>query len=149
MWSFLSFRLIIFKIDVKPAAQYFLFHFYSRLHIVTWNVATAEPPDDVSSLLHLNSPKSADLYIIGYRVLIDCWGFQDCFCANTGEKCDWCKILSISLQEVNTGPLRVMLDSLFDDPWSLCFMTSLAPWQYIKVWLFLIIHSPVKWHSLS
>ncbi|CAG06376.1 unnamed protein product, partial [Tetraodon nigroviridis] len=36
-----------------------------RLHIVTWNVATAEPPDDVSSLLHLNSPKSADLYIIG------------------------------------------------------------------------------------
>uniref|UniRef100_H3D9W7 Inositol polyphosphate-5-phosphatase Ka n=1 Tax=Tetraodon nigroviridis TaxID=99883 RepID=H3D9W7_TETNG len=73
-----------------------------RLHIVTWNVATAEPPDDVSSLLHLNSPKSADLYIIG-------------------------------LQEVNTGPLRIMLDSVFDDPWSHRFMTSLAPWQYIKV----------------
>ncbi|XP_029699681.1 inositol polyphosphate 5-phosphatase K-like isoform X5 [Takifugu rubripes] len=73
-----------------------------RLHIVTWNVATAEPPDDVSSLLHLNSPKGADLYVIG-------------------------------LQEVNTGPLRIVFDSVFDDPWSHCLMTSLAPRQYIKV----------------
>ncbi|KAM9852767.1 inositol polyphosphate 5-phosphatase K-like [Aulostomus maculatus] len=38
-----------------------------RLHMVTWNVATADPPDDVSSLLHLNSPKSPDLYIIGLQ----------------------------------------------------------------------------------
>lgn len=36
-----------------------------RLHMVTWNVATADPPDDVSSLLHLNSPKNPDLYVIG------------------------------------------------------------------------------------
>ncbi|KAG7235378.1 hypothetical protein INR49_032718, partial [Caranx melampygus] len=33
-----------------------------RLHMVTWNVATADPPADVTSLLHLNSPKSPDLY---------------------------------------------------------------------------------------
>uniref|UniRef100_A0A3Q0T809 Inositol polyphosphate-5-phosphatase Ka n=1 Tax=Amphilophus citrinellus TaxID=61819 RepID=A0A3Q0T809_AMPCI len=37
------------------------------LHMVTWNVATADPPDDVTSLLHLNSPKSPDLYVIGLQ----------------------------------------------------------------------------------
>uniref|UniRef100_A0A1A7XDV4 Inositol polyphosphate-5-phosphatase K n=1 Tax=Iconisemion striatum TaxID=60296 RepID=A0A1A7XDV4_9TELE len=38
-----------------------------RLHLVTWNVATADPPEDVVALLHLNSPKRADLYIIGLQ----------------------------------------------------------------------------------
>uniref|UniRef100_A0AAX7TNQ5 Inositol polyphosphate-related phosphatase domain-containing protein n=1 Tax=Astatotilapia calliptera TaxID=8154 RepID=A0AAX7TNQ5_ASTCA len=38
-----------------------------RLHMVTWNVATADPPDDVTTLLHLNSPKSPDLYVIGLQ----------------------------------------------------------------------------------
>ncbi|XP_014017681.2 inositol polyphosphate 5-phosphatase K isoform X2 [Salmo salar] len=38
-----------------------------RLHMVTWNVATADPPDDISSLLHLNSPKTPDLYVIGLQ----------------------------------------------------------------------------------
>ncbi|XP_038548963.1 inositol polyphosphate 5-phosphatase Ka isoform X2 [Micropterus salmoides] len=38
-----------------------------RLHMVTWNVATADPPDDLTSLLHLNSPKSPDLYVIGLQ----------------------------------------------------------------------------------
>ncbi|KAM4742786.1 inositol polyphosphate 5-phosphatase K-like isoform 3-T3 [Anableps anableps] len=38
-----------------------------RLHMVTWNVATADPPDDVASLLHLNSPKTPDLYVIGLQ----------------------------------------------------------------------------------
>ncbi|KAM9733019.1 inositol polyphosphate 5-phosphatase Ka isoform 1-T1 [Menidia menidia] len=38
-----------------------------RLHMVTWNVATADPPENVTSLLHLNSPKSADLYVIGLQ----------------------------------------------------------------------------------
>ncbi|XP_038134478.1 inositol polyphosphate 5-phosphatase K-like isoform X2 [Cyprinodon tularosa] len=38
-----------------------------RLHMVTWNVATADPPADVASLLHLNSPKTADLYVIGLQ----------------------------------------------------------------------------------
>lgn len=68
------------------------------------------------------------------RVLIDGWTFPDGVCANFGQKCDWHKILCISLQEVNTGPLRIVFDSVFDDPWSHCLMTSLAPWQYIKVW---------------
>ncbi|KPP74972.1 inositol polyphosphate 5-phosphatase K-like [Scleropages formosus] len=38
-----------------------------RLHIVTWNVATAEPPSDVSSLLQLNSHVSSDLFVIGLQ----------------------------------------------------------------------------------
>ncbi|XP_055052951.2 inositol polyphosphate 5-phosphatase Ka isoform X1 [Misgurnus anguillicaudatus] len=37
------------------------------LYVVTWNVATAEPPDDVSSLLQLSSPKRPDLYVIGLQ----------------------------------------------------------------------------------
>ncbi|XP_056612452.1 inositol polyphosphate 5-phosphatase Ka isoform X1 [Triplophysa dalaica] len=37
------------------------------LYVVTWNVATAEPPDDVHSLLQLSSPKKPDLYVIGLQ----------------------------------------------------------------------------------
>ncbi|XP_051255536.1 inositol polyphosphate 5-phosphatase Ka isoform X2 [Dicentrarchus labrax] len=73
-----------------------------RLHMVTWNVATVDPPDDVSLLLHLNSPKSPDLYVIG-------------------------------LQEVYSGPLRFLSDTVFDDPWSHMFMSTLAPRKYVKV----------------
>uniref|UniRef100_A0A671Y3Z1 Inositol polyphosphate-5-phosphatase Ka n=1 Tax=Sparus aurata TaxID=8175 RepID=A0A671Y3Z1_SPAAU len=72
------------------------------LHVVTWNVATADPPDDVTSLLHLNSPKSPDLYVIG-------------------------------LQEVYSGPLRFVSDTVFDDRWSRLFMSTLASRKYIKV----------------
>lgn len=36
-----------------------------RLHMVTWNVATADPVDDVSSLFYLSSPTRPDLYVIG------------------------------------------------------------------------------------
>ncbi|KAM9468894.1 inositol polyphosphate 5-phosphatase Ka isoform 2-T2 [Clarias gariepinus] len=38
-----------------------------RLFMVTWNVATAEPPDDVRSLLQLSSQNQADLYVIGLQ----------------------------------------------------------------------------------
>ncbi|XP_034033332.1 inositol polyphosphate 5-phosphatase K [Thalassophryne amazonica] len=38
-----------------------------RLHIVTWNVATAEPPDDVTSLLQLDVQPPTDLYVIGLQ----------------------------------------------------------------------------------
>ncbi|XP_051521395.1 inositol polyphosphate 5-phosphatase K-like isoform X1 [Myxocyprinus asiaticus] len=37
------------------------------LYVVTWNVGTAEPPDDVNSLLQLSSPKKPDLYVIGLQ----------------------------------------------------------------------------------
>ncbi|XP_051971466.1 inositol polyphosphate 5-phosphatase K-like isoform X1 [Xyrauchen texanus] len=38
-----------------------------RLHMVTWNVGTAEPPADVSSLLQLDSQPATDLYVIGLQ----------------------------------------------------------------------------------
>nr|XP_057936438.1 inositol polyphosphate 5-phosphatase Ka isoform X3 [Doryrhamphus excisus] len=38
-----------------------------RLHLVTWNVATADPPADMSSLLHLESPKLPDIYVFGLQ----------------------------------------------------------------------------------
>ncbi|XP_028976617.2 inositol polyphosphate 5-phosphatase K isoform X2 [Esox lucius] len=38
-----------------------------RLHMVTWNVATAEPPDDVTSLLYLDTQPTTDLYVIGLQ----------------------------------------------------------------------------------
>uniref|UniRef100_A0A3Q0S2Y0 Inositol polyphosphate-5-phosphatase K n=1 Tax=Amphilophus citrinellus TaxID=61819 RepID=A0A3Q0S2Y0_AMPCI len=34
------------------------------LHIVTWNVATAEPPEDITSLLQLDAQPPTDLYVI-------------------------------------------------------------------------------------
>ncbi|XP_026137550.1 inositol polyphosphate 5-phosphatase K-like isoform X1 [Carassius auratus] len=37
------------------------------LYVVTWNVATAEPPEDVNSLLQLNSLKKPDLFVIGLQ----------------------------------------------------------------------------------
>ncbi|XP_034403795.1 inositol polyphosphate 5-phosphatase Ka isoform X2 [Cyclopterus lumpus] len=73
-----------------------------RLHMVTWNVATVDPPDDVTLLLHLNSPKRPDLYVIG-------------------------------LQEVFSGPLRFVSDSVFDDSWSKLLVDTLAPRRYVKV----------------
>ncbi|XP_035522959.1 inositol polyphosphate 5-phosphatase K [Morone saxatilis] len=38
-----------------------------RLHMVTWNVATAEPPEDVISLLQLDIQPPTDLYVIGLQ----------------------------------------------------------------------------------
>ncbi|XP_066507556.1 inositol polyphosphate 5-phosphatase K isoform X3 [Hoplias malabaricus] len=42
-------------------------HHTCRVHIVTWNVATAEPPDDVRSLLQLDPDSPIDLYVIGLQ----------------------------------------------------------------------------------
>ncbi|XP_057176688.1 inositol polyphosphate 5-phosphatase K isoform X1 [Triplophysa rosa] len=38
-----------------------------RLHMVTWNVGTAEPPADVRSLLQLDLHPATDLYVIGLQ----------------------------------------------------------------------------------
>ncbi|KAK2879652.1 inositol polyphosphate 5-phosphatase K isoform X3 [Channa argus] len=38
-----------------------------RLHMVTWNVATAEPPEDLTSLLYLDVQPPTDLYVIGLQ----------------------------------------------------------------------------------
>ncbi|XP_036975559.1 inositol polyphosphate 5-phosphatase K isoform X2 [Acanthopagrus latus] len=38
-----------------------------RLHMVTWNVASAEPPEDITSLLQLDVQPPADLFVIGLQ----------------------------------------------------------------------------------
>ncbi|XP_062362776.1 inositol polyphosphate 5-phosphatase K isoform X2 [Cinclus cinclus] len=74
-----------------------------RLHLVTWNVGTASPPPDVTSLLQLNSlGPTTDMYIIG-------------------------------LQEVNSRIPNFLSDLAFDDPWSIFFMTVLSPLGYMKL----------------
>ncbi|XP_064251157.1 inositol polyphosphate 5-phosphatase K isoform X2 [Passer domesticus] len=74
-----------------------------RLHLVTWNVGTASPPPDVTSLLQLNSlGPTTDMYVIG-------------------------------LQEVNSKITNFLSDLAFDDPWSIFFMTVLSPLGYIKL----------------
>ncbi|NXA35321.1 INP5K phosphatase, partial [Eudromia elegans] len=74
-----------------------------RLHIVTWNVGTASPPPDVTSLLQLNSLGAAmDMYVIG-------------------------------LQEVNSKITNFLSDLAFDDPWSIFFMNVLSSLGYIKL----------------
>ncbi|XP_074701007.1 inositol polyphosphate 5-phosphatase K isoform X3 [Strix aluco] len=74
-----------------------------RLHLVTWNVGTASPPPDVTSLLQLNSlGPTVDMYVIG-------------------------------LQEVNSRITNFLSDLAFDDPWSIFFMTVLSPLGYIKL----------------
>ncbi|XP_057893742.1 inositol polyphosphate 5-phosphatase K isoform X1 [Melospiza georgiana] len=74
-----------------------------RLHLVTWNVGTASPPPDVTSLLQLNSLEpTTDMYVIG-------------------------------LQEVNSRITKFLSDLAFDDPWSIFFMTVLSPLGYVKL----------------
>uniref|UniRef100_A0A3B4VA77 Uncharacterized protein n=1 Tax=Seriola dumerili TaxID=41447 RepID=A0A3B4VA77_SERDU len=37
-----------------------------KVHIITWNVGSATPPDDITSLLGLNvGDGNTDMYIIG------------------------------------------------------------------------------------
>uniref|UniRef100_A0A3B4BB58 Uncharacterized protein n=1 Tax=Periophthalmus magnuspinnatus TaxID=409849 RepID=A0A3B4BB58_9GOBI len=40
--------------------------FLYRIHVITWNVGSAQPPDDITSLLGLNvGDGNTDMYIIG------------------------------------------------------------------------------------
>lgn len=77
-----------------------------RVYMVTWNVATQAPEEDVTALLGLSnrSPKDKlpDLYFIG-------------------------------LQEVKSQPQNMLLDILFDDPWSNIFRTVMVKHNYIKI----------------
>ncbi|XP_048412480.1 phosphatidylinositol 4,5-bisphosphate 5-phosphatase A isoform X5 [Stegostoma tigrinum] len=73
------------------------------MQIVTWNVGTAVPPDDVSSLLGLNSVDARiDMYVIG-------------------------------LQEVNSMINKRLKDAIFTDQWSELFMDTLSPFGYVLV----------------
>ncbi|XP_059843976.1 phosphatidylinositol 4,5-bisphosphate 5-phosphatase A isoform X2 [Hypanus sabinus] len=73
------------------------------MQIITWNVGTAVPPDDVTSLLGLNSTDGRiDMYVIG-------------------------------LQEVNSMINKRLKDAIFTDQWSELFMDTLSPFGYVLV----------------
>ncbi|XP_066545403.1 phosphatidylinositol 4,5-bisphosphate 5-phosphatase A isoform X2 [Amia ocellicauda] len=74
-----------------------------RVHIVTWNVGSAVPPDDIISLLGLNvGDGNTDMYIIG-------------------------------LQEVNSMINKRLKDAIFTDQWSELCMDTLGPFGYVLV----------------
>ncbi|XP_057572452.1 inositol polyphosphate 5-phosphatase K isoform X2 [Hippopotamus amphibius kiboko] len=73
------------------------------IHVVTWNVASAAPPPDLSDLLQLNNLNlNLDVYVIG-------------------------------LQEMNCGIVSLLSDTAFEDPWSSFFMDVLSPLSFVKV----------------
>ncbi|CAD7674220.1 unnamed protein product [Nyctereutes procyonoides] len=74
--------------------------------VVTWNVGTAMPPDDVTSLLHLGS---------------------------SGDDSDGADMIAIGLQEVNSMINKRLKDALFTDQWSELFMDALAPFNFVLV----------------
>lgn len=74
-----------------------------RVYIVTWNVGSAVPPDDITSLFGPNvSDGSVDMFIIG-------------------------------LQEVNSMINKRLKDVLFSDQWSELCMDTLSPFGYVLV----------------
>ncbi|XP_077164423.1 phosphatidylinositol 4,5-bisphosphate 5-phosphatase A isoform X2 [Paroedura picta] len=75
-----------------------------RITVVTWNVGTAMPPSDVTSLLHLNTGDSNDTDMI-----------------------------AIGLQEVNSMINKRLKDALFTDQWSELFMEVLSPFNFVLV----------------
>ncbi|NXI68732.1 PI5PA phosphatase, partial [Anseranas semipalmata] len=72
--------------------------------VVTWNVGTAMPPNDVTSLLHLNTGETNDVDMI-----------------------------AIGLQEVNCKINKRLKDALFTDQWSELFMDVLSPFHFVLV----------------
>ncbi|NXO48344.1 PI5PA phosphatase, partial [Aramus guarauna] len=72
--------------------------------VVTWNVGTAMPPNDVTSLLHLNTGETNDVDVI-----------------------------AIGLQEVNSKINKRLKDALFTDQWSELFMDVLSPFHFVLV----------------
>lgn len=47
--------------------------FPDRVHIITWNVGSATPPDDITALLGLNvGDGNTDMYIIGWANVFSC-----------------------------------------------------------------------------
>ncbi|KAM5238674.1 phosphatidylinositol 4,5-bisphosphate 5-phosphatase A isoform 2-T2 [Ctenodactylus gundi] len=76
-----------------------------RITVVTWNVGTAVPPDDVTSLLHLGG----------------------------GDGSDSADMIAIGLQEVNSMINKRLKDALFTDQWSELFMDALGPFNFVLV----------------
>ncbi|XP_061732276.1 phosphatidylinositol 4,5-bisphosphate 5-phosphatase A [Nerophis ophidion] len=74
-----------------------------RVHIATWNVGSAVPPDDLGALFGGNvSDGSVDMFVVG-------------------------------LQEVNSMINKRLKDALFSDQWSELCMDTLSPSGYVLV----------------
>ncbi|XP_067010509.1 inositol polyphosphate 5-phosphatase K isoform X2 [Anabrus simplex] len=77
-----------------------------RFYLVTWNVATRQPEEDVQEMLGLakNTPQERlpDFYVVG-------------------------------LQEVKSQPQNMVMDAIFDDSWTNAFRQVLATHDYVKV----------------
>ncbi|XP_037340461.2 phosphatidylinositol 4,5-bisphosphate 5-phosphatase A isoform X1 [Pungitius pungitius] len=74
-----------------------------RVYILTWNVGSAVPPDDITSLFGPNvSDGSVDMFVIG-------------------------------LQEVNSMINKRLKDVIFSDQWSELCMDKLSPFGYVLV----------------
>lgn len=99
----------------------------SRVHIVTWNVGSAVPPDDIASLFGPNVSEGAvDMFVIGYAPT------QSSACVRAC--CLIKRLASVHrLQEVNSMINKRLKDALFSDQWSELCMDALSPSGYVLV----------------
>ncbi|XP_078044692.1 inositol polyphosphate 5-phosphatase K [Augochlora pura] len=77
-----------------------------RIYFVTWNVATKYPEEDLDQLLDVN-------HNIPSKAMPD--------------------LYFIGLQEVKAQPQNMLLNMMFDDPWTKAFMDVLKKYGYVKV----------------
>lgn len=77
-----------------------------RIYVITWNVATRPPEENLLEILNLQRECTEDtlpdFYVVG-------------------------------LQEVKSQPQNFVMDALFNDPWTNAFKNALAPYNYVKV----------------
>ncbi|KDR07202.1 phosphatidylinositol 4,5-bisphosphate 5-phosphatase A-like isoform X2 [Zootermopsis nevadensis] len=79
------------------------------LYMVTWNVATRHPEEDLAEML----------------------GFGTSVKQRTQERLP--DFYAIGLQEVKSQPQNILMDAIFDDPWTNAYRDVLAKWDYVKV----------------
>ncbi|PNF32338.1 Inositol polyphosphate 5-phosphatase K [Cryptotermes secundus] len=77
--------------------------------MVTWNVATRHPEEDLAEML----------------------GFGTSGKHKVQERLP--DIFAIGLQEVKSQPQNILMDAIFDDPWTNAYRDVLARWDYVKV----------------
>lgn len=80
---------------------------FCRLYFVTYNVGTSIPEEDLHDLLSLSQNVKND------KSLPD--------------------LYIISLQEVKAKPTNMLMDALFDDPWTNACRTILEERDYVKM----------------
>lgn len=67
MKAFCCFGLKVIVLRWPVHKIYYITPFSHRVHITTWNVGSATPPDDITALLGLNvGDGNTDMYIIGW-----------------------------------------------------------------------------------